>query len=166
MSKASWSSILVVVASPLLASACASPATNQPPQQAQLVRAITPPERLAPPEYLPDAARAVLKTIMGSHAQTMGQLVSAIMVLDYDRIEAGATSVASDASLSRPLTGDATELNSMLPDKFFQYQDQLREQAGGLAKAAQQKSAFGVADAYGRLSETCVKCHASYRAGP
>jgi hypothetical protein len=150
----------------LLLSSCAgSRAAGEPPQAPQLAAAVTPPPRLAPPEYLPENARAILRTIMAAHAHNMGDLVSAIMVLDYDRIVAGAEAVASDATLARPLTGDATELNALLPEKFFWTQDQLRRQARDLADAARARSAFQVASAYGRLSEVCVNCHAVYRAG-
>jgi cytochrome c556 len=149
----------------VLASACATTSTD-PPQRAQLVRAISAPTRLGPPAALPDEARLVLKNIMGAHAQEMASLVSAIMTLHYDRIRSGAESVAADASLARPLTGDATELNSLLPAAFFDRQDDLRNEARQLAAAAQQLSALGVASAYGRLSETCVRCHAVYRGNP
>jgi cytochrome c556 len=95
----------------------------------------------------------------------MGALMSAVMILDYVQVQSRATSIVEDVSLARPLTGDATELNSALPEKFFSFQDQLRTAAKALASAAADKSAFAVADAYGHVSETCVKCHAVYRQG-
>ena len=53
---------------------------------------------------------------MVSHASDMNDLVSAIMILDYPFIADRAEKIASDVSLSRPVTGDATELNaSMTP---------------------------------------------------
>jgi len=144
---------------------CAQQGTRQPPQQAQLARAVAPPARLEPPDYLPETARAVLRTMMSSHAQNMGSLMSAIMALDYPRIRAGADAIAGDARLSRPLTGDATELNSLLPEEFFRIQDGLREEAKVLAEAAQRQSPYAVSDAYGRVAQTCVRCHYIYRAG-
>jgi len=136
-----------------------------PPQEAQFVRAVSPPERLLPPEQLSGAARSILKSRMASHARDMGDLMSAIMVLQYESIRTGATRIVEDASLSRPLSDDATELNSALPEKFFLYQDQLRLEARTLAEAAGGQRAFDVADSYGRLSQVCVRCHATYRAG-
>jgi cytochrome c556 len=147
------------------ASSCATQPPPAPPQQAQLTRAVSAPQRAEPPQYLPGTARAILQKRMAFHAQDMGDLVSAIMILQYDRVRDRATAIASDANLARPLTGDATELASALPESFFVLQDQLRAQAGVLASAAGEQSAFQVADAYGRLSETCVKCHAVYRQG-
>jgi cytochrome c556 len=158
---------IVVMISALAASACAGKQPRQePPQQPQLARALSPPARLAPPEYLPATARALLRTRMASHARDMGDLMNAIMVLDYPNIASHATAVADDANFARPLTGDATLLNSALPEKFFQHQDELKAHARQLATAAERMNPFEVADAYGRLSETCVRCHAAYRAGP
>jgi cytochrome c556 len=93
----------------------------------------------------------------------MGDLVSAIMVLDYARISQNADSIASDVNLSRPISGDATELNSSLPEKFFVRQDELRAGARALAAAARELDPYKVANAYGRLSEGCVRCHADFR---
>jgi cytochrome c556 len=149
----------------VLLGACATGRSGEPPQQAQLVNAVSPPERLAPPEYLPGEARAVLRTRMATHAQQMGNLVSAIMVLRYDEIAERSTAIAQDARFARPLTGDATELNSALPEKFFGYQRELRVWAGALSTAAEKTDALAVANAYGELSSVCVRCHATYRTG-
>ena len=135
------------------------------PQQAQLAQAVSAPPRLRPPEPLSETARMLLRTRMASHARDMGALNSAIMLLHYPEIDEGARRIAGDASLSRPLSADATELNSALPEKFFLYQDELRLEAKTLAEAAGRQHAFDVADSYGRLSQACVRCHATYRAG-
>jgi hypothetical protein len=157
---------VVAVAAVAAAAGCAgSQARDQPPQQAQLAQALAPPVRSEPPQYLSGTARSVLKGRMVSHARDMGDLVSAIMILDYARVDDGADRIASDASLSRPLTGDATELNSALPARFFDEQDQLRARARELGEASRARNPFRVADAYGRLSEACVRCHAVYRQG-
>jgi cytochrome c556 len=86
------------------------------------------------------------------------------MVLDYPTIVERAHTIASDVNLSRPLTGDASELNSSLPEKFFVRQDALKNAARELERAAQELDPYAVANAYGRLSEACVRCHADYRA--
>lgn len=145
------------------AGGCAGPQQPQPSQEQQLARAVAAPARLKPPESLPGAARQILRQRMISHARDMGELVSAIMVLDYERIQSRAQSIAADVNLSRPITQDATELNSALPEKFFLHQDALRLQAGYLANAAARQSAFDVASAYGTVAQTCVQCHATYR---
>lgn len=148
----------------LLPASCAGQeATHQPPQQAQLAQAISTPERQAPPEPLSPTARAILKERMASHARDMGELVSAIMLLKYPEIAQRADAIAADVNLARPLTGDATELNSSLPEKFFVRQDDLRAAARLLGDAARNLEPDRVANAYGRLSEGCVRCHAEYR---
>jgi len=145
--------------------ACATSPRNEPPQQREFKQAVAPPERLCPPEPFPAAAREILKTHMVSHARDMSALVSDIMLLRYDEVRAGAERIAADASLSRPLANDASELNSALPEKFFLYQDNLRLEARTLSEAASRRQPFDVADSYGRLAQVCVRCHAAYRAG-
>jgi len=154
------------VFSAALGLSCATAPQNQPPQQAQLAQAVAPPRRLRPPETLSPAARALLHARMAAHAQNMSELTSAIMILQYPEIKEQAHQIQTDAAFSRPLTDDATELNSALPEKFFLYQDSLRLEAKVLAEAADRQSAFDVADSYGRLSQVCVRCHAVYRDGP
>jgi len=142
---------------------CASQTPNQPPQQEQLARAITAPDRVDPPEPLPPAARALLKERMATHARDMSDLVSAIMLLEYARISIRAEAIADEANWSRPLTGDATELNAQVPEKFFVRQDDLKTAARRLAAAANLHNPYKVAEAYGHVSETCVRCHADFR---
>jgi cytochrome c556 len=144
---------------------CASAPPAESPQQAQLLQAISPPERLEPPASLPGTARALLRTRMASHAHDMAALTSAIMVLRYAEIEARATAIATEAHFARPHSDDATELNSALPKEFFDHERTLRVMASSLASAAHKLDPFQVANAYGQLSETCVRCHAVYRAG-
>jgi cytochrome c556 len=148
-----------------LALACASASPPEPPQAKQFRSAVSAPQRLAPPEDLSGTARHILRSRMASHADDMGALVGAVMVLDYRSVEERARHISADVSLARPLTGDATELNSALPDRFFDLQDQLKVHAGNLRSAAAKNDALGVASSYGKLSETCVSCHASYRQG-
>lgn len=168
MQRPSWeqaSRRIFVATALVLAGSCATQPPPQPPQQAQLAQAVAAPSRLHPPEQLSGTARVILKTRMASHARDMRELMSDIMLLQYPEVGAGARRVAADASLSRPLTEDASELNSALPEKFFLYQDALRLEAKALAEAAARENPFDVADSYGRLSQVCVRCHATYRGG-
>ncbi len=144
---------------------CAAQTAQQPPQHDQLARAIAAPDRVDPPEPLSPAARAFLKQRMAAHARDMGSLMSAIMLLEYTSIAIRAEAIADDASWARPLTGDATELNAQVPEKFYVRQDDLKTAARRLAAAARLRDAYKVADAYGRVAETCVRCHADFRPG-
>jgi hypothetical protein len=150
----------------LLLLGCAARNATEAPQQRQLINAVTAPARLAPPEYLSGDARALLRTRMANHARNMGELTSAIMVLRYPEVRERALAISQEARFARPLTVDATELNSALPEKFFVYERELRVFAAALASGAETTNPFTVAEVFGRMSETCVKCHAAYRAGP
>ena len=98
-------------------------------------------------------------------AHDMGELVSAVMVLDYARIQNLAEAIATEPRLARPLAHDATDANAALPERFFELQDQLRGRAGELGSAAASQQAMRIAEAYGQLSQTCVECHATFRPG-
>ncbi len=142
---------------------CAHQTAQQPPQQDQLARAIAAPDRVDPPEPLAPPARALLKQRMAAHTRDMGSLMSAIMLLEYASIAIRAEAIADDANWARPLTGDATELNAQIPEKFYVRQDDLKTAARRLAAAARLHDPYKVADAYGRVAETCVRCHADFR---
>jgi cytochrome c556 len=155
---------LAVVIATVLPTSCANQkAAHQPPQQAQLAQAISTPDRHDPPEPLSLVAKALLKDRMASHARDMGELVQAIMLLEYPNIAQRADKIVADVDLSRPLTGDATELNASLPERFFVRQDDLKLAARGLGDAARALEPYRVANGYGKLSEACVRCHADYR---
>ena len=155
-----WLLSSVVVAS---SAGCATAPAPQPPQETQLAQAVAPPSRLRPPEKLSPAALVLLRSRMASHSRDMGALTNAVMILSYADIKDHAHRIGTDAAFSRPLTDDATELNSALPEKFFLYQDSLRLEAKVLAEAAERQSAFDVGDSFGRLSQVCVRCHGVYR---
>ena len=154
---------MVLAAALLPLAACGTPPAYQPPQRTQAVRAVETPRRTDQPEPLSAAARDLLKARMASHGRDMNDLVSAIMVLDYLRIEQRGDQIADDVTLARPVSHDATELNASLPEKFFVHQDNVKVEARALADAARAHDAYRVAEQYGRLSEGCVRCHADYR---
>lgn len=151
----------LLLAGLLSAQACAP--QIQPPQRAQQASAVAPPKTGRPVEPLSPAVQALLRQRMVSHANDMNELVSAIMILDYPLIADRAEKIAADANLGRPIAGDATELNSSLPEKFFVYQDRVKYEARALAEAAGAADPYQVAEKYGKLSESCVRCHADYR---
>jgi hypothetical protein len=149
----------------LAVAACATQGQDQPPQQVQLTRAIAAPGRLESTEYLPAEARVLLRARMNNHARDMADLMSAVMVLRYEEIASRGKNIAEEDRFAPPLSGDASELNSALPERFFAQDRQMRVWAGALASAAEKGDPFAVANAYGQLSEACVSCHAAYRSG-
>lgn len=155
----------ILVVGVVICLSCAGKAANQPPQIEQLTRAVTPPERTDPPEPLSEPVKALLSKRMASHAEDMSDLVSAIMVLDYSRIITRGDKIAADVNVARPISQDATELNASIPERFFVRQDELKAAVRELEEAARNANPYWVADAYGYVAKTCVRCHANFRPG-
>jgi cytochrome c556 len=117
---------------------------------------------LPTPDHLPSAARSVLKKRMERHGRDMGDLMWAVLLLDYNTTQKLAQQVATEPLLARPLSGDASELNALLPERFFTLQDELKTNAAALARVAPRHDPEAMAEAYGRLARTCVACHQVY----
>ena len=124
-------------------------------------RRIAPERHLAAVERLSEPARAALTTQMRTHARGMMELVSTVTLLDYDGVGAASQRILDEPRVARPLSGDATELNALLPARFFTLQDELREELQTLRSAAAAHDADAVADAFAATTRTCVHCHAT-----
>lgn len=119
---------------------------------------------LPTPAHLPAGARMLLLERMGNHRVDMSRLSQAVLFLDHEEAGALARRIAEEPRLAEP--GDADELNSLIPPRFFELQDELRERAEALAAAARKGDDAAIAKAYGRLNETCVRCHAVWMQEP
>jgi cytochrome c556 len=64
------------------------------------------------------------------------------------------------------LPEEAALLNTELPARFFDLQDDLRAAAGQLADEATGGDDQKMAAAFGRLTSTCVSCHSVYLEAP
>lgn len=127
------------------------------PQQKQ------PPARSLPqPDYLPEEARLVLQQKMERHGQDMVELMLSVTLLQYDVARETAHRIASEPRLVRPIAGGEGDVNALLPERFFVLQDEARLRAQAVRAAAAQKDDKALAEAYGRLTETCVSCHSAY----
>jgi hypothetical protein len=135
-----------------------------PPQPTQRSWSATE-HHLPPPADLSPAVRNLLRERMGRHGKTMSELVQAVIVLDYAQTVRLAREIAEEPQLARPLSHDATELNSSLPEEFFQLQQELHMRASSLAEAARTRNGAEMAPAFGKLAETCVACHRTYSTG-
>lgn len=122
--------------------------------------------KLGPPAHLPQAARQLLAERMLNHGSDMSDLLWATLFLDEDSVADIAEHIIQTPRFARPTTQDATELNAALPAEFFDLQDQLVERAEALAEAAQRQAPNEMAEAYGELTKTCVKCHSVYLTEP
>jgi cytochrome c556 len=92
----------------------------------------------------------------------MTELVWAVVLLDHASTATLANAIAAEPRFRRPLTGDATELNSALPPRFFTLQDELLTRARELEVAARSRDAARIARGYGALATSCVACHDAY----
>jgi len=119
-------------------------------------------EKHLPTPTLSLTARALLHSKMVNHSKQMMELVRAVVLLDFAESAELGKSIATEQRFARPLSNDATELNSALPARFFDLQDQLRVRGQRLETAARGRDANGVAKSFGAVAETCVSCHSAY----
>ncbi|HZI10836.1 MAG TPA: cytochrome c [Myxococcus sp.] len=124
------------------------------------------PHKVAPvlpaPDYLPPEARAALRKKMERHGQAMADLTLSVTLLQYDVASDVAGRIANAPRISRPEAGGEDELSTLLPERFFTLQDEARSRAQAVQAAAQKRDDAALAQSYGRLTETCVTCHAAY----
>ena len=118
--------------------------------------------KLREPQHLPAAARLILVRRMERHGVDMTQLLWSVLMLNYDEVQKSADQIASEPRLARPLPGGSSELNALLPPRFFELQDQLYATAKGVSEAAQARNDGRIAKAFGNLSQTCIQCHGLY----
>ncbi len=122
-------------------------------------------DRLPVPGRISQTARALLQTRMERHGETMAELMRRLVLFDYDAVRTDAQQIREEPWLARPLTGDATELNSALPEHFFELQDELRARALDVEHAAEQANSQRLLDGYVALAKTCMSCHRLYLEG-
>ncbi len=120
---------------------------------------------LPTPEYLSPTVRALLHQRMERHRQTAAELMQSVLVLDYVTTENMAQAIASEPTLARPLSNDATDLNAQLPGRFFELQDELKQNAKKLEDAARSRDGERVLNEFPVLVRTCVSCHQVYLRG-
>ena len=120
---------------------------------------------LPEPGYLSPIARGVLDRRMARHGEDMAGLLRAVILLDHKTIIDRAGAIADEPTLARPSNDDATELNNLLPERFFELQDELRGAARRLVGAARSPNLEQLATAYADLTRACVRCHGIYLQG-
>ena len=118
---------------------------------------------MAVAERIPTPARAVIASKMRRHAEQLPELVSYMVVLDYDGVARTAGAIFDEPRLARPLDGD--ELNGVLPERFFVLQDALQAAARAAVEAAARRDPHAISAATATLTRTCVDCHALYLNG-
>jgi cytochrome c556 len=121
---------------------------------------------LPAPAHLPQAARNLLAERMQRHGAAMTDMVWAALFLDYESATDIAQEIAGEPRLARPLSRDASELNAVLPEAFFELQDELATRAAALAEVAPRRDPAALSAALGQLTDTCMRCHATYLREP
>jgi len=111
---------------------------------------------------IPGAARPMLHDRMQRHAEDADRLVGATTRLEYEEIVLRAQHIATEPRLARPRAGDLSTLNASVPAAFYQEQERLADAARDLAAAAERRDDTALVQAYGRLSQSCVSCHAQF----
>lgn len=148
------------------AAACAS-APSTPPAAAPTAPAARAPRQplegeLPARESLPPEAREALVLRMARHGEVMTFLLASVVFLSYDDARSLAIEIVEEPKLGRPAPGERDTLNALLPEPFFEYQDQLAIHAADLAAAAQDRHDEKLVAAFGAVARTCVACHAAY----
>ncbi|WNG37074.1 hypothetical protein F0U61_27910 [Archangium violaceum] len=117
---------------------------------------------LPAPDYLPEAARTLLRKKMGRHGLDARDLMFGVTLLRYDVVRAAAQRIASEPRLVRPEAGAEDDPSTFLPERFFVLQDEVRMRAQAVAAAAEKRDDTALAESYGLLVQTCVSCHSVY----
>lgn len=154
---------LVLALTLISAVGCTSETSDDLPEKAAVES--TAPGSLRQPGYLPKAARALLREKMRRHAENTGQMVKAVVTLQYDEVERHARRLLAEPTLARPLNGDATMLNALLPERLFELQDALTAATETLQQAASRRDSSALSAAFSNVSQACVSCHAVYLQG-
>jgi hypothetical protein len=113
-------------------------------------------------ERLPPVVVQMLRARMQRHATQADGLLRATLLLDRCTVQRLAQEIAEEPRLSRPSAAAPELLNTQLPSRFFDLQDQLYDTAKSLANFAAAGDDDAMARTYGQLAGTCVSCHAVY----
>jgi len=120
---------------------------------------------LEPPDYLSPLARQLLRRRMERHGRDTALLFQAVVLLQRRAVVELARDLFNEPRIVRPLAGERDDLNAALPERFFVLQDELRDRARDLEKAALSGTDADLADRFGHLTRTCVACHSTYLTG-
>ena len=104
----------------------------------------------------------LIRKKMERHGEDAKDLMFGVTLLQYDMARAAAQRISAEPRLVRPIMGGESDLNTLLPERFFVLQDEARLRAQAIAAAAEKRDTKALAESYGRLMETCVSCHSAY----
>jgi hypothetical protein len=156
-----WTAISL---SALLASgvACSPSTTATKTPEAPESSSARPQPKLHAPDWLPVQAREMLASRMQRHGEEMMYLTAMVLTVNYEGAAHLAQHIAEEPRIPRPTSGEQGTISQLLPERFFQLQDELNERAKSMAAAAREQEEGKMIAAYSRLTETCVSCHVLY----
>jgi hypothetical protein len=108
----------------------------------------------------PAPDRGAIKSRMGRHGASLTGLGRAVVMLDLTTAARLARQIADEELVARSL--DTDKKNERAAESFGALQEELRSRAARLAAEAGGRNDLGVADAFGELARTCVRCHRLY----
>jgi hypothetical protein len=121
---------------------------------------------LPPPENVAATTLKELRARMSRHANGMSDLLRAVVLLDRPTISTLAGRIADDEVVARSEAQGLDRWGPLLPKAFFVEQDALRTTARDLAAAAAHGEPDDVlADRFGAVTRTCVRCHSVFLHG-
>ncbi|MBT8492815.1 MAG: cytochrome c, partial [Deltaproteobacteria bacterium] len=111
---------------------------------------------------LPKEARDYLNEQMQAHASAMQKTLNAALRLDYAGLESAVAVMMEGPKIARPTAGPQHPLSLLLPDDFFDLQDDFYSRADALGRAAKQRDDAKIADTFSEVGGACIACHAVY----
>lgn len=122
-------------------------------------------QSLDAPDYLSPLARQMLRRRMERHGRDTATLFLAVVTLQRVVVAELAKDLAAEPRIVRPLPDSMDDLNAALPERFFVLQDELRDRARDLEKAALVGTDDELSARMASLTQTCVACHSAYLTG-
>jgi hypothetical protein len=113
---------------------------------------------------LPGWLRPIVRTQMARQRAYVNELRWTAASLEFERTSALARRIGQEVQCGRPADGSASL--DVVPPRYLDLQERLRERAYRLSQVAASGSSHQVASAYRSMLEICTRCHAVYRPGP
>ena len=99
---------------------------------------------------------------MDEHIHATSELFQAVLRLQYDKAGAAADELAAQPTWARPEVAGLDSVNSRIPQPFFDLQAAMQQNARSVSAAAKKHDPQTLGDAFGKLTSSCLACHASY----
>jgi hypothetical protein len=107
---------------------------------------------------LSPAVRELLRGGMERHGDSMRDLLSSSLTLQYGLLAQRARWMSAERKIPRPPPAE----DDHALDRFFDMQDDLYRDVAALASASEREDDEAIARAYGQLAGTCIRCHSLY----